>query len=330
MPRVLLLFLDGVGLGDNDPHTNPFVAAHLPTLNRLLEGRPLVAEAAPFEGPGATLVPIDACLGVPGNPQSASGQATLLTGRNIPALIGGHYGPRPNPAIEAALRQDNLFTEVLRRGGTAQLLNAYPPRYFEAIRTRYRLYSSIPLAATLAGLPLMTSDDLRAGCALAADFTGIGWAAQPDFPPAPIYTPERAGQQLAHLSLRADLTWFDYWPSDYAGHRASLDQAVGLLQTFNCVLGGLVEAWADRPDLIVLISDHGNLEDLAHRGHTRRPVPGLLIGPQDLRRDFARGLADLTHFHAAILKTVFPAPPIMPGDTNSPLPQDGRDCTIAG
>jgi len=305
MARVLFLFLDGVGLGANDPSSNPFAAAHLPTIERLLEGSSLVAETAPFEGDRATLISIDAGLGVPGDPQSASGQAALLTGRNIPQLIGGHYGPKPNEAIAAALKDGNLFAEVVRRGGRAQLLNAYPPRYFEAILRRRRLYSSIPLAASLAGLRLMTSDDLQAGRALAADFTGIGWAALPDLPPAPIFSPEEAGQQLARLTLAADLTWFDYWPSDYAGHRASLEQAIALLETFDRVLGGLVDAWADRPDLVVLTSDHGNLEDLAHRGHTLAPVPGLLIGPRDLRRSFARGLTDLTGFHDAILRTLF-------------------------
>ena len=305
MSRVLFLFLDGVGLGASDPSSNPLAAAHLPTIEQLLEGRPLVADAAPFEGDRATLVSIDACLGIPGDPQSASGQAALLTGRNIPQLIGGHYGPKPNRAIAAALREGNLFAEVVRRGGTAQLLNAYPPRYFEAIVTRHRLYSSIPLAAALAGMPLMTADDLQAGRALSADFTGIGWAAQPDFPPAPILSPEHAGQQLARLSLLADLTWFDYWPSDHAGHRASLEQAAALLEAFDRVLDGLVNAWADRPDLIALTSDHGNLEDLAHRGHTLAPVPGLLIGPRHLRRAFAQGLADLTGFHDAVLRTLF-------------------------
>ncbi len=305
MARVLFLFLDGVGLGRPDAQANPFAAAHLPALESLLGGHAFVAATAPFEGELATLLAVDACLGMPGDPQSASGQATLLTGRNIPRVIGEHYGPKPNEAIAAALREDNLFRTVVERGGRAQLLNAYPPRYFESIVSRRRLYSSIPLAAALAGLPLMTAEDLQAGRALSADFTGIGWAAQPDFPPAPVYEAGEAGRQLARLSLDADLTWFDYWPSDYAGHRATLEQAVELLGTFDRVLGGLVEAWGHRPDLIVLTSDHGNLEDLAHRGHTLAPVPALLIGPLPLRREFARGLTDLTGFHAAILRTLF-------------------------
>jgi hypothetical protein len=305
MPRLLFLFLDGVGLGRPDPQSNPLAAAHLPAIEGLLDGRSLVAEAAPFEGDRATLLAVDACLGVPGDPQSASGQATLLTGRNIPRLIGEHYGPKPNEAISSALRENNLFMEVIRRGRRAQLLNAYPPRYFESILSRRRLYSSIPLAAALAGLPLMTADDLQAGRALSADFTGIGWAAQPDFPPAPVYGPEEAGRRLALLSEQVDLSWFDYWPSDYAGHRASLEQAIALLETFDRVLAGLLDAWQDRPDLVVLTSDHGNLEDLAHRGHTLSPVPGLLIGPLPVRRAFARGLTDLTGFHDAVLRTLF-------------------------
>jgi hypothetical protein len=305
MPRLLFLFLDGVGLGRSDPQSNPLAAAHLPAIEGILDGRSLVAEAAPFECDRATLLAVDACLGVPGDPQSASGQATLLTGRNIPRLIGEHYGPKPNEAIAAALRENNLFMEVIRRGGYARLLNAYPPRYFETILSRRRLYSSIPLAAALAGLPLMTADDLQAGRALSADFTGIGWAAQPDFPPAPVYGPEEAGRRLALLSEQVDLSWFDYWPSDYAGHRASLEQAIALLETFDRVLAGLLDAWQDRPDLVVLTSDHGNLENLAHRGHTLSPVPALLIGPLPVRRAFARALTDLTGFHDAVLRTLF-------------------------
>ena len=42
--RVLFLFLDGVGLGPDDPNTNPLAQAAMPNLSRLLNGRRLVAE----------------------------------------------------------------------------------------------------------------------------------------------------------------------------------------------------------------------------------------------------------------------------------------------
>ncbi len=305
MTRVLVVFLDGVGLGPQDPARNPFAAAEMPETARLLGGARLVQDTAPFEGPHASLLAVDACLGISGTPQSATGQATLVTGVNVPQALGEHYGPKPNQAVAGLVRKDNVFLQVVRRGGTAALLNAYPPRYFEGIESGRRLYSSIPLATVAAGLPLMTAEDLAAGRALSADFTGLGWSAQPEFPPAPTYGAAQAGQRLAELSKNAELSWFDFWLSDLVGHRGSMEEAIGLLQSLDAVLGGLARAWENRPDLVVLTADHGNLEDLAQRGHTRNPVPGLLLGPLELRREFAAGLHDLTGFTPAILRAIF-------------------------
>jgi 2,3-bisphosphoglycerate-independent phosphoglycerate mutase len=302
MAKILVLFLDGVGLGNPDPERNPFAVAQMPSLRRMLDGRQLVAGVAPLRTGEATLLSLDATLGVSGSPQSASGQATLLTGTNVPARIGEHYGPKPNPPIQNILEADNLFKQVRRDGRTATLLNAYPPGYFASIDSGRRLYSAIPFAANAAGLQLMTADDLQTGRALSVDFTGEGWAAQPGFPPAPVYTPSQAGRILADLAERYDLTWFDFWPSDYAGHKQDMAQAVSLLERFDTVLGSLVDRWSGQQRLIVITSDHGNLEDLSQRNHTRNPVPGLLIGPAGLREEFALGMRDLSDFAPAVLR----------------------------
>src|SRR5687767_5228264 len=97
--RVLFIFLDGIGLGVDNQGINPFANAHMPNLNALLEGRSLFKECAPFYGEHATLLAIDPNLGVDGLPQSATGQAVLMTGVNIPAELGYHYGPKPNPQV---------------------------------------------------------------------------------------------------------------------------------------------------------------------------------------------------------------------------------------
>jgi len=306
MTRVLILFIDGLGLGPDDPESNPLATAQMPNLISLLDGQRLLFDSCPLHGERASLVALDPTLGIPGLPQSATGQAVLLTGRNVPKEIGEHYGPKPNPTITDILRTDNLFVEILRRGGSAALLNAYPPRYFEAISSRRRLYSAIPLAVTAAGIALMTSDDLQAGRALSPDFTGEGWSSQPDFPPAPTYTPHEAGKHMAQISQSYTCAWFDYWLSDYAGHRGTIDQAISLLETLDGVLGGLLMGWNGEEDLIILTSDHGNLEDLSARGHTLNPVPALLIGPSTLRNRFAEGLTDLTSFYDGVLKVLYP------------------------
>jgi hypothetical protein len=302
---MLFLFLDGVGLGADDPEQNPFATADMPNLVGLLEGRRLLAGSAPFEGQQATLLAVDAQLGVDGAPQSATGQAALLTGENVPAQVGEHYGPKPNPAVAEIVRRDNLFKQVLERGGSAALLNGYPPRYFEAIESGVRLYSSIPLAATSAGLELMTVEDMQSGRAFSADFTGAGWSEQPGFPSIPTYDPSQAGRQLARAAEHYELAWFDFWPSDFAGHRGEIADGVTLLENLDGVLGGLVEEWGERRDLIIVSSDHGNLEDLSKRGHTLNPVPALMIGPMDMRRAMASKLEDLASFAPAILEAIY-------------------------
>lgn len=305
MARVLFIFMDGVGLGPDDPELNPWVASDMPHLTQLLGGRRLTASAATYRGREATLLSLDAGLGVKGTPQSATGQATLLTGRNVSAEVGEHYGPKPNEAVAKILMRDNLFNQVRRRGGSATLLNAYPPAYFDNIHSGRRLYSAIPMAAVSAGVELMDSEDLKEGRAMSADFTGIGWNSQASFPPAPTYSALKAGQLLAELSLPYDLAFFDYWATDYVGHKQAFEQAVSLLEGFDTVLGGLLDSFRERQDLVLLTSDHGNMEDMSVRGHTENPVPGLLIGPQALRDEFSRDLTNLVGIAPAILRVIF-------------------------
>ena len=96
---VHLFFMDGVGLGANDPQTNPFLSADLAPMANLLGPDWFLRDTGPRFHESISLVPTDANLDMPGRPQSATGQATILTGRNVPAAIGEHYGPKPNPAV---------------------------------------------------------------------------------------------------------------------------------------------------------------------------------------------------------------------------------------
>jgi 2,3-bisphosphoglycerate-independent phosphoglycerate mutase len=294
MSRVLFIFLDGVGLGSADPLSNPFATAEIPTWTGLLGGHRPLTGVPRLDGPRAVFIPTDAGLGVEGLPQSATGQAAILTGRNIPREIGRHWGPKPNAEVAAILRQDNLFKRLAARRLAAGLVGAYPQRYFDAIASGRRSYSAIPLAATAAGLPLLGTDDLRAGRALSADFTGEGW------PEAglPVYSLREAGRQLARIAEAYQFCFFEHWVTDYMGHRGSLDEGRTLLEKLDGVLAGLLEAWDDSAGLIVITSDHGNMEDLSHKHHTANRVPTLVIG--GAREAFAEGLVDLTGFAGAI------------------------------
>lgn len=300
--RVLFIFMDGIGLGENNPETNPFARATMPNLNKLLDGRTLLKDAAPFHGDEASLVAVDPAVGVSGLPQSATGQAILLTGINIPAELGYHYGPKPNPEVAAYLKEATLFSRFVKEGKKTTLLNAYPPRYFHGIDSGKRLYSSIPQAVVNAGLPLFRHDDLFSGHALSADFTGEGWQSMLGFKDAPVMDPPDAGRKLGSLAREYDFSLFEYWASDYAGHKQEMDNAIQLMETFDNILGGLVEDWHD--GLILVTSDHGNMEDLSTRRHTDANVPALVIGDKVARDEFTRDLKELTDIAPAIWKTV--------------------------
>ncbi len=284
--RVLFIFLDGVGLGPDNPQTNPFSRAKMPNLMHQLGGVRLLAGCALADGPRAALRPIDPNLQVTGLPQSATGQATLLTGCNVPAQLGYHYGPKPNRDVAAVVCQDNLFKRVVATGKRAALVNAYPPGYFHGIESGKRIYSSIPLAVTSAGLSLFTKDDFYAGEAMSADFTGDGWRRMSGFGDGPVLSPANAGQKLAALAERYDYSMFEYWASDYAGHHQDMDEALRQMEVFDEVLGGLLESWRDEMGLILVTSDHGNMEDLSTRRHTANPVPLLLFGSRQARSLF--------------------------------------------
>jgi len=304
--KTLFLFLDGIGLGSDNPETNPFVRANMPHLESLLGGKKLTGSTAPYENEHLSLIAADPNLGVKGLPQSATGQAVLLTGINIPAELGYHYGPKPNPEVAQYLDGGTLFSKTVKAGKKTALLNAYPPRYFDGIDSGKRLYSSIPLALTNAGISLFTDKDYYEGNALSADFTGEGWHEFLGFPDAPIFEPEAAGKKLGELASQYDFSFFEYWASDYAGHKQDMPWAIRQLETFDSVLKGLLEAWQAEEGLIVLTSDHGNMEDLSHGKHTDARVPSVIIGAR--KRAFAEGFEQLTDFAPRILAELTRAP----------------------
>ena len=72
------------------------------------------------------------------------------------------------------------------------------------------------------------------------------------------------------------------------------------MEQFDSVLRGLLDAWTNEDGLILLTSDHGNMEDLSTRKHTDAPVPLLLFGDNNQRREFQKDIRDLTGVAPAI------------------------------
>ncbi len=292
--HILFLFLDGIGLGDDDPAVNPFAVADLPTLHALSNGRRWLRDTGYQQSSRAVFRPIDPRLDVDGRPQSGSSQAAILTGRNVPQMLGRHYGPKPNAPIRDLLERENFFKTVRNAGKKAALLDAYPPKLLNDIDRGYTLPSSIQYAAIESGQSLFTIDDLRAGNALTAGWTGKPWVKHLKLHDIPLYDPADAGRKLVRLSRDYDFAFHSHWMTDYVGHRGTLQRGIDLLMLFDGVMQGVLDAWNDDEGLIIITSDHGNMERIGDRKHTGHDVPLVVIGRDSA--EFAAGVERLTDF----------------------------------
>ncbi len=301
--HILALFLDGIGLGADDPSVNPFAAADLPTLHGLTKGKRWLANTGRVAGHNAVFVPTDACLGVPGRPQSGTGQASLLTGLNAPKLIGKHYGPKPDQATRNLIAQHSYFKSLGERGKTARLLTAYPPRLLQDFARGKTLRSSIQQAAYESGIEHFTVSDVVEKRALTAEWTTDSWQRFLGGSRLPDYSPRQAGQLLARLSRGYDFAFHSHWLTDRVGHRGPFARGVSLLETFDEVLAGALAEWRADEGLIVVVSDHGNMEDLSTRRHTLNLAPTLVVGER--AQDFADGYKSLTDFVPACDRILF-------------------------
>lgn len=287
MARVLFVFLDGVGLGRPDPDRNPFLSARLPTFRGLLDGElPLwpttmlppdarLRPADPRESPtAARLMPLDACLGVDGLPQSGTGQIALLTGHNAPHIFQRHFGPWPPVRLKPLLARENLLTRAVEEGHRVAFANAYPSGY-PGDRDPRRV-AAPPLAARAAGVLTRHREALARGEAVASEIVNEGWRTHLGAVELPRITPEDAGRNLARIARDFQLTFFAHYLTDLAGHRGGMVGAIQALERVDAFLAGILsELEADIS--LVLASDHGNVEDVSG-GHTRNPALGLATG----------------------------------------------------
>jgi hypothetical protein len=268
--RALLILLDGVGAGRRDPSVNPLTRPGVRFLANFEDdppGKPLPR--------GGRFVPVDATLGVDGLPQSATGQTALLTGENAPALLGRHLPGFPNARLRKVLRERSVLRRLADRGRRVAFANAFRPRFFELGEAVWKRPLSASTNANF-GLPFRDLDDLRAGRAVYHDVTGRDLVARGL--DVPVRTPEEAGVVLATLAMENDLTFFEFFRTDLAGHARELAFALDEVARFELFLEAALAATDLAETLVLVVADHGNVEDLTFRGHTRNPAQGLLFG----------------------------------------------------
>ncbi len=260
--HVLLIFVDGFGWGSDDPDVNPC----------LTYGGSLFR----FDDSPALCKPVDACLGVEGLPQSATGQTALLTGHNAPRRIGHHLTGFPSPRLREILREASIFVQLKANGLDGRFINAFRPVFFNLPEEQQWRLSATTVAQLAAGLPFFGLDDIAAGRSIYQEFTNLDLM-EKGFD-VPELTPEQAGRVLAENASLRRFTLYEYFQTDRAGHAQDRDRSEGELRKLERFLVTLLAEIEDDV-LVLLTSDHGNLEDLSTRSHTRNPVPLMAWGP---------------------------------------------------
>lgn len=297
--RLLFIFLDGVGLGPDLP-SNPFVSNSTPGLEYILEGRSLSSAASGFDGLKTTLLGLDAVLGVPGLPQSATGQASIFTGANAPSYYGSHANGFPDAKLRKLLASKGIFRELKRRGYNPSFANAYRPPFFDLLKRGLpgEHYSCSTLAAYYGGLTFNTFDDLSSGKALFMDITNelpqkMGYGIN-------TISPEEGAERLIKISSQYDFTMFEYFLTDLAGHMGEEKEAKRVIKIVDRFIGALARENNPAEELLLITSDHGNIEDLSTKEHNLNQVPALLIGNRFVRNSLIPQLSDLTDLMPAV------------------------------
>ena len=298
-----MLFLDGVGIGKRDPFVNPLIAADLPSLSSLTGNFSVDAEPE-WHGPFTLNLRLDANLGVKGLPQSGTGQTALFTGVNAAKELGRHFGPYPHSSLRPILQEKNLFKKLRASGKRVRFANAFPQRFFDHIATRPSRITVTTLSCLMSDVPLMRAEDLREMHGISANITNVGWH-DLGYPDIPVIAPQEAGRRLARMAEEHDFVLFEYWKTDHAGHSMDMKEAIEVLTCLDNLLEGLLKAIDSERVLLVITSDHGNIEDMSVKGHTRNPVPLILHGAahESVAREItSNGVPDLTNVAPALLR----------------------------
>jgi hypothetical protein len=175
------------------------------------------------------------------------------------------------------IRDRSIFRQLRDAGKDPCFANAFPQRFFDYLAHRKTRISVTTMSCLFSGVPVRRYDELVRGTGVSADLTGEGWRTL-GYPDVPVIGPDEAGRRLVSLTEAHEFVLFEYWRTDHAGHAQSMTEAVTVLELLDGALEGIVGRIQEGSFQLIVTSDHGNLEDLRVKTHTRNPVPLIVAG----------------------------------------------------
>src|SRR4030042_4712868 len=270
-----MIFLDGVGIGEANPKINPFFKYKWRIFSELFPKAPSLDNQFLNTG-NSYLFPVDACMGVADLPQSGTGQTSIFCGINAPKIVGHHFGPYPYSTLLPILKEQNIFKEFLRMKKKVVFVNAYPKIFFDYVNSGRTRLSVTSLSCIYSKVQLKGVTDLRRGVALSAEIDNRRWVENLGYK-LPIIKPATAAGRLLRISGKHHFTLFEFFHTDHLGHGRYPDL---MKYTLNILDEFLFTVIKNLPKnmTVIICSDHGNLEDISIKTHTRNPVLTITSG----------------------------------------------------
>jgi bisphosphoglycerate-independent phosphoglycerate mutase (AlkP superfamily) len=258
---VILLFIDGVGIGVDDPSYNPCCYSETGIFH-------VNNQNLPRRGQKYCL---DAQLDIPGLPQSATGHTTLYTGVNAAKMIGKHLYGFPNQDLRNILHKHAIFVNLVKKGFKCKFINAFRPVFF----TTPEIFNNLHMSATTemnkyADLTFSDLRDIKVGKALYHDYTNRELRNK-GFN-LPIYCAHTAAEILIREGEKYDMILYEYFLTDFAGHARDLKRAIVEIKKVEELIAALVKRVNLKNTILITVSDHGNIEDLRTKSHTKNPA----------------------------------------------------------
>jgi 2,3-bisphosphoglycerate-independent phosphoglycerate mutase len=271
---VYFVFIDGLGIGGNNEY-NPLTRKGYSFFDAMAGGLSLTKSAEEVRSERHVFKHIDATLGVEGLPQSGTGQVSLFSGVNAPKHVGKHYGPFPHSATKELLSTMSVASRAATMGLSFEFMNAYPPIFFRLSSQRNR-WSTTTLMCQQQSIPLHTEEDVRSGLAITAEITQEIWKERLGID-LPKINEQQAAERMLIAGRRNDIVMYEYYLTDKAGHAMDHGMAENVIARIDAFLSALVDGMGS-DDLLLISSDHGNIEDLGVKTHTTNPVPLIALG----------------------------------------------------
>lgn len=293
-----MVFLDGVGIGKKDFQFNPFFKYGFKSFENIFGDIP--SNNNQFLSNGTHyLFPTDANLEVEGLPQSGTGQASLFCGFNAPKFVGKHFGPYPYSSTIPILVKDSLLVYYRDKFKSSYFANAYPKVFFDYVDSGRTRLSVTTMTCTLAGIKLNRVNDVRTGKALTAELTNERWNQRLGYK-LKVIKPGTAARRLLKIASQFKFTLYEYYLSDHLGHLRHPTEFNKLFTELDEFLYTLLNEVDSKKMTLIVCSDHGNLEDLSVKTHTRNPALTITAGKS--ARQIAESVKDITQIKSAINK----------------------------